>query len=134
MQLDVQLKFASYPDEMRELLMQIRNTILIVAKEDSIGEVVESLKGGEPSYSAKDGSAVRMDWKPKYPDQYFIYFNCKTRLIETFKEMYGSLFTYEGNRAIVFKISERVPLAELKHCISLSLRYHKIKHLPLLGA
>jgi hypothetical protein len=74
-----------------------------------------------------------MDWKPKFPNQVFVYFNCKTTLIETIKEIYGDLFVYEGNRAIVLDLSKAIPLAELRHCISLSLRYHKIKNLPLLG-
>ena len=134
MQSNVKLKFESYPDDVRALLMQLRYAILDVAKEDCVGEVEESLKWGEPSYSVKGGSTVRIDWKARFPDQYFVYFHCKTSLIETFKEVYGDVFTYEGNRAIVFAVSETVPLTELKHCISLSLRYHKLKHLPLLGA
>ena len=48
--------------------------------------------------------------------------------------MHGDIFTYEGNRAIVFKTSQNLPLKELAHCISMSLRYKKIKHLDLLGA
>ncbi len=40
----------------------------------------------------------------------------------------------EGNRAIVFNIKGKIPINELKHCFSLSLTYHKIKHLPMLGA
>jgi hypothetical protein len=47
--------------------------------------------------------------------------------------VYGDTFTYEGNRGIIFKTNQDVPLAELGHCISMSLRYKKIKHLNLLG-
>jgi len=112
----------------------VRDLILSVAKQDGIPDITETLKWGEPSYISKVGSTIRIDWKAKYPDQYCIYFNCKTSLIETFKEIYGDTFTYEGNRAIVFKINEVLPHKELAHCISMSLRYKKIKHLVLLGA
>ena len=62
-----------------------------------------------------------------------MYFNCNTKLVDTFKEVYPDTFSYAGNRAINFHRDETVPAAELEHCIFLSLRYHKIKHLPLLG-
>jgi len=42
-------------------------------------------------------------------------------------------FTIIKNGAIVFDENDRVPIDALKHCIELSLSYHKIKHLPMLG-
>ncbi len=134
MDLSVKQKFEAYPDHISILLSKIRDLIFIVAKQDGISDLTETLKWGEPSYVSKIGSAIRFDWKDKYPDQYCIYFNCKTSLVETFKEVYGDIFTYEGNRAIVFQIDQNLPLKELAHCISMSLRYKEIKHLNLLGA
>lgn len=130
----VRKKFESYPDNIRPLFTRIRSIILETAEQDCVGEIEETLKWNEPSYLIKGGSTVRIDWKPKYPHHFFVYFNCKTSLIETFKEVYGDLFTYDGNRAIVLEIAKKLPEKELKQCISMSLRYHKIKHLPLLGA
>jgi len=112
----------------------IRELIFNVAQQDGIANIEETLKWGEPSYVSSIGSTVRFDWKLNYPDQYGIYFNCKTVLIETFKEIYGDIFEYEGNRALIFKIEQPIPKKALGHCISMSLRYKKIKHLPLLGA
>jgi len=134
MDLSVKRKFENYPDTIIVLLNNIRDLIYSVAKKDGIPDLTETLKWGEPSYVSKIGSTIRFDWKAKYPDQYCIYFNCKTSLVETFKEIYGDTFRYEGNRAIVFKIDQSLPLKELAHCISMSLRYKKIKHLTLLGA
>lgn len=127
-------KFASYPEHIQPKLHNLRQLILEVAEEDEdIDEIEETLKWNEPSYLAKGGSTVRFDWKPKTPDQYAIYFNCKTTLIETFKEIYPDVFVYEGNRAIVFQLNDEIPATELKHCIILAFKYHHIKHLPLLG-
>ena len=130
----VRQKFESYPDDVRRQLMTIREILFKVAKEDNAGAVTETLKWGEPAYLTKKGSTVRMDWKPKYPTQVAVYFHCTTCLIETFKEIYPGVFNFEGKRGIIFQRAENVPLTELRVCISMALRYHSIKHLPLLGA
>ncbi|WP_210794539.1 DUF1801 domain-containing protein [Pseudoalteromonas ostreae] len=130
----VKQKFTTYPENIAVVLHEIRSLILQVAVQDGITELEETLKWGEPSYISKIGSTIRFDHKPKSAEQFCMYFNCKTKLIETFKELYGDTFSYEGNRALVFKLNQTVPVKELAHCISLALRYKKIKHLPLLGA
>ena len=131
---NVQGRIDLYPDEAKFQFLKIRDAIFEVAKEDCLGEITESLKWNEPSYQSKNGSTVRMDWKDKSPSTVSVYFNCKTTLVETFKEVYRDTFHYVGNREIIFQVSETLPMVELKACISMSLRYHKIKHLPLLGA
>jgi len=126
--------FDSYPDNMRKNLLFLRQLILETASEIGlVNELEETLKWGEPSYLTKNGSTVRIDWKESKPKQYAMYFHCKTKLIETFKEIYRDTFKFEGNRAIVFDEDADIPIDELKHCIELSLTYHDIKHLPLLG-
>ncbi|MBU2869865.1 DUF1801 domain-containing protein [Colwellia sp. E2M01] len=134
MDLSVKQKFEAYPENIRILLESIRDLIFSVAKQEGILDITETLKWGEPSYVSKIGSTIRFDWKVKHPEQFCIYFNCKTSLVDTFKEIYGDTFIYEGNRAIVLKINEDIPLEALIHCISMSLRYKKLKHLNLLGA
>ena len=133
MDLRVKKKFETYPENVAALLSNIRDLILNVAKQDGISDITETLKWGEPSYVSKIGSTVRFDWKAKSPEQYCIYFNCKTPLVETFKAVYGDIFKYDGNRAIILNIEQETP-KELAHCISMSLRYKQIKHLALLGA
>ena len=114
--------------------MCLRKLIFDVAsKNKEIGEIEETLKWGEPSYLTEGGSTVRIDWKESSPEQYAMYFNCNTKLVSTFKEIYSEKFNFEGNRAIVFHKKDKIPTKELKHCIALSLQYHKIKHLPMLG-
>ncbi|NQZ89813.1 MAG: DUF1801 domain-containing protein [Colwellia sp.] len=134
MDMKVKDKFETYPEHISILLINLRALIFSVAEQDGIADITETLKWGEPSYISKIGSAIRIDWKAKYPDQYCMYFNCKTSLIETFKEVYGDTFSYEGSRAIIFNTGQKLPLIELSHCISMSLRYKKIKHLVLLGS
>lgn len=127
-------KFQSYPLALRSKLMKLRQLIFETANELEIGDLQETLKWGQPSYLSKQGSAVRIDWKGlSSPDEYAIFFHCKTKLVDTFKEIYPAVFKYKGNRAIVFKIDDNIPINKLKHCIELSLTYHTISNLPLLG-
>lgn len=131
---DVAAVFARYPEDMREKLMALRQLVLEMAQEnEDAGPLEETLKWGEPSYITKHGSAVRMDWKPDCPDEYAMYFHCQTKLVDTFREIYRNTFRFEGSRAIVFNKDDVIPVEELKHCVSLAMRYHKIKHLPMLG-
>ncbi len=50
-----------------------------------------------------------------------------TKLVATFKKLYGDLFKYENNRAIYFWLDEEIPKKELADCVSLALRYHEVK-------
>ena len=127
--------FDNYPKPVQDQMLHLRALVLSAASEiEGLNKLEETLKWGEPSYLTKHGSTVRMDWKEKNPEQFAVYFKCTSRLVPTFKEIYKDMFNFEGNRAIVFKLNEKIPEIELKHCISMALTYHKIKHLPLLGA
>ena len=122
-----------YPKEIAQRLCQIRALIYATAQEHNIDTITETLKWGEPSYISPIGSTIRLGWKKQTPNNYYVYFHCKTSLIETIKEVYGEQFSYQGNRALVFNINQNFNDATLAQCLSLSLRYKKIKHLPLLG-
>ena len=132
---DVAAVFGRYPEEVRKKLMNLRRLILDTALEtEGVGGLEETLRWGEPSYItkvSKSGSTVRIGWKESNPRQYGLYFHCSTKLVDTFREIHGDRFTFEGNRAIIFDEGDDVP--EEEHCIALSLTYHRVKHLPLLG-
>ena len=126
--------FSNYPKHMRERLLFLRRLILDTAsKTEGVGVVEETLKWGEPSYVTRRGSTVRIGWKKSSPHHYAMYFHCRTRLIDTFRELYGDRFKFAGNRAIVFDGDDDIPIDELKHCVSLALTYHDRKQRPRLG-
>ena len=128
-------KFESYPTLVREKMYALRALVIQTAKEtEGLDTLEETLKWDEPSYLAKKSSTIRMDWKESRPGEYAMYFHCQTKLVDTFKELYSDKFKFEGNRAIIFSLDEKIAKNELQHCISISLNYHKVKHLPLLGA
>jgi hypothetical protein len=129
----IQAKFETYPISARRQLERVRQLILTRAAEDALGDVEEVLKWGEASYLVKGGTTIRIDWKAKDPDAIKVFFHCQTRLIETFKERYPSEFEYEGKRAIVIPLGMNIEQSPLGHCLELALKYHRLKHLPLLG-
>ena len=134
MTVDIQNKLQDYPENAQLALNRLKDLIYQAAKELDIDDIEESLKWGEPCYSAKTGSPIRVDWKLKTPNDYYLFFNCQTKLVDTFRELYTGTLEFQGNRAIVLSLSEPLPENEVKHCIALALKYKKIKHLPLLGA
>lgn len=130
---NIQAKFEKYPEAARLQLEGVRKLILLIAKENKFGNIDESLKWNEASYRVKRGTTVRIDWKPEHPQVIKVYFHCQTHLIETFKEIYGTQFEYDGKRAIVLPLDTDLKQAPLGHCLKLAMKYHSIKHLPLLG-
>lgn len=127
----VQEKFDSYPKSIKPSLLYLRELIFKTASQTpGVGDIEETLKWGEPSYitsQTHSGSTVRVDWKKDTPEHYYMYFNCKTTLVDTFKEIYGTLFTYGGNRSLIFHKDDELPLNELSDCIAMALTYHLSK-------
>jgi len=130
--------FEAYPADVRRKLLALRELIFRTASStEGVGELEETLKWGEPAYltsKSKSGSTIRIDWKKARPNEYAMYFNCQTTLIETFKALFPKEFRFEGSRAIVFKVSEAVPSDSLAFCVAAALTYHRSRergHLPL---
>jgi len=125
---------ADYPPKAKAVFSAVRKLVVSVARETTgLDTTQETLKWGEPSYLADGGSTVRMKWSDKQPDQFFLYFNCNSILVETFRELYRDEFSYDGNRAMSFPLNEKIPEDALKHCLSMAMQYHKLKKQPLLG-
>ena len=133
----IQNKFSQYPPNISTALNALRELIYSLVDELELGDIEETLKWGEPSFKVKTGSPIRLDWKTATPDNYYLFFNCQTKLVDTFRELYTDVLAFQGNRAIVLNINETTPPSAtlaLKHCLTLALTYQKVKLLPLLGA
>lgn len=131
---DFEARMANYPKDIQAKMEQLRELVLETARKNpEVERLGETLKWGEPSFLAPHGSTLRMDWKEGAPNQYAFYFQCTSKLVHTFKLVFGNTFNYEGNRAIVFSLETPLPKAQLMACINATLTYHKVKHLPTLG-
>lgn len=126
--------FNNYPNSVRKKLQNLRHLIIETANDiPEITTLEEALKWGEPSYLNKNGSTIRMNWKKGKPNQYALYFQCTSKLVPTFKMIYKNTFKFEGTRAIIFNMKDKIPEEALKNCLTAALIYHKVKHLPNLG-
>lgn len=126
--------FSNYPDKVRKKMQYLRALVIETAEEtEGVDELEETLKWGEPSFVTENGSTFRMDWKEKTPEQYAMYFQCTSRLVDSFRMVFDHKFHFEGKRAIVFQLNQKIPVMELKECIKAALTYHKVKHLMTLG-
>ena len=124
---DVQAVFDSYPPVIRRKLYRMRELIFeTAAKIEGVGPISETLKWGEPAYLtevSKTGSTIRMGWKQSIPDQYAMYFICRTNLVDTFRTLFPEL-TFDGNRAILFQEGDDLPTDSISRCIEMALTYH----------
>jgi len=126
--------FSRYPPSVRKKMLALRKLVIEGATAlNKLDSLEETLKWQEPSYLVKGGSTLRMDWKADKPSQYAMYFTCNTKLVDTFRELFGDRLNYEGNRAVIFKLDDELPVAEVRHCIRMALDYRRLKALPLLG-
>ena len=126
--------FDAVPARPRRCLLALRDEIFQVHEGIDDGRaLVEALRWGAPSYLRQGGSTVRLGWSPKAPGEYRLFCHCQSSLVATFRELYPEELRVDGNRAIVFTVGAELPWETVRHCITLALRYHSLKHLPLLG-
>lgn len=108
------------------LFEKLRALILETAREtEGVGALAESLKWGEPSFTParpRIGSSVRL--AIRNDETVAMLFICHTHLVDQFRELYPYVFTFEGDRALVFTTGKPVPLAETKHCVAMALTWH----------
>jgi len=120
-------------EPIRSRMLALRELVIETAHEtEGVTGFGETLKWGEPSFVTKSGSTVRINQAG--PNECALYFNCQSKLVETFRALFPTTFRFEGNRAIILSVDDPLSVDELRLCISLALTYHKRKHLDLLGA
>ncbi len=121
--------FDAYPADVRQRLMEIRRLIFATAKAtEGVGPLTETLKWGEPAYlteASGSGSTIRLGWARSAERSCAVYFNCRTTLVETFREQFPDVFGYEKNRAILLSASEALPDIPLSMCFVMALTYHR---------
>jgi hypothetical protein len=120
--------FNAYPKPVKARLLALRRLIFQTAKATKgVGALQETLKWGQPSYltpETKSGSTIRIDRVKSAANQYAIYFHCQTDLVETFRALYPTEFSFGGNRCILLDAANKLPEAALRHCVALALTYH----------
>jgi hypothetical protein len=119
--LDVAAAYEMMPPSVRQKLLEIREEIFRLAEETpEIQGIDESLKWGEPSYRALPsglGSSVRLNPHKRDDSSFGLFFICTSGLVNRFKAQFGERLSYDGQRALVFSLADRLPQEVLKACI-----------------
>jgi hypothetical protein len=112
-------------------LLFLRQLILETAEEIGVGAIEETLKWGQPAYltsETRSGSTIRIaPTGPGSKDDFAMYFICHTNLVEAIQDLFGGVFTYDGNRALLFRAGDELPENQLRECVTMALTYHRSK-------
>jgi Domain of unknown function (DU1801) len=126
---DVAAAFDAFPAAVRARLLEIRTLIFATAETlEGVGPLTETLKWGEPAYlteASGSGSTIRLGWARASERDCAVLFNCRTTLVETFRDRFAEMFAYQKNRAIQLRASEPLPEPALSICLGMALTYHK---------
>lgn len=124
----VQQVFENQDISVRKRLLELREMILDeAARHPEIGELLETLKWGQPSYlpvKPRIGTTIRIGRHSTDARRVGFYFNCNSSLADDYKQLYPGVFEYEGRRAILIGLKGTIRERELRHCIALALTYH----------
>ena len=74
---------------------------------------------------------MRTNWKRADPVHHAVYFHFQTKLVETSRVMFPDDVEFEGNRALVFSLSDGVPQDALRTCIAAAVTYRLQKNSPV---
>jgi hypothetical protein len=128
---DVAQAFDAFPNAVRRRLLQTRRLIFETAgKLEGIGPLTETLKWGEPAYLTEatgSGSTIRLGWFKSSDNNCAVLFNCRTNLVENFRERFPDSFAFEKNRAILLSASGPLPRGPLASCLAAALTYRQAR-------
>ena len=115
----------------KQVLLTIRQWIFEIAdNSDQVGEILECLKWGEPSYvthSPKSGTTLRLSELKSNPAEYGLFVHCQTSLVEEFRVVYPHL-KYNKNRGVLFASNQPIQTDAIKQFIYMALSYHSRKN------
>lgn len=119
---------ADYPADVRARIEQLRALVWDVAtSDDSIGELHETLKWGQPSFltvSPRTGTTVRID-RIGPDDDVAVFTHCQTTLVEESRSQHGDALRYDGTRAVIVPATGEIPVEALREHIRAALLYHR---------
>jgi hypothetical protein len=126
---DVTAAFAAFPAGVRARLLEVRDLIFETAAAiEGVGPLTETLKWGEPAYLTQatgSGTTIRLGRSRSSERPCAVLFNCRTTLVDDFRDRFPAVFAYEKNRAVLFNAYEPLPKAPLSTCLGMALTYHR---------
>jgi hypothetical protein len=126
---NVAATFAAFPERVRARLLEVRDLIFEAAAAiEGVGPLRETLKWGEPAYLTEttgSGSTIRLGQSRSSERECAVLFNCRTTLVDDFRERFPDIFAFEKNRALLLDAGKPLPKAPLSTCLGMALTYHR---------
>jgi hypothetical protein len=126
---DVAEAFSAFPEHVRVQLLKVRSLIIDTAADiEGVGPLAEMLRWGEPAYLTEatgSGSTIRLGRSRSAERECAVFFNCRTSLVDDFRDRFPLEFFYEKNRAILLDARAPLPKAPLSICLRMALTYHR---------
>lgn len=120
---------ARHPKAVQARLLEVRALVFAVAGEtEGVGPLSETLKWGEPAYltaASGSGTTIRLGVSKAAPTAAAVFVNCRTSLVDTYREQFGDVFGFEGNRALTVAADGPLPELPLRICLRAALLYHR---------
>jgi len=102
----------------------IRDVADHLAERGTFNELTVTTKWGQQAFlpdRPRVGTTVRIDDVGE--EQIGLFVHCQTNLVENWREMFPHLH-FDGNRAILFDVKQRLPEEAVRVCVEQALTYH----------
>ena len=110
-------------------MLHLRALVFEMAQATATGPLTATLKWGEPAYlttATRAGTTLRLSANPEDRLPCRILVHCQTTLIDQYRDRFGDVLQFEGNRAVRLPITG-FPEDAVRHCMALALTYHRDK-------
>ncbi|MEM1022330.1 MAG: DUF1801 domain-containing protein [Myxococcota bacterium] len=125
---DVRRAFQDCPPSVRRDLLRMRSLIFQAAAHESIPDLVESLKWGQPAYRPlHGGTTVRLGRLKEQPDRAALFVTCSTSLVDMFRLEFEDAFDFVGKRALLPKPGVPLPEEAIRTCVQSAFTYHRFR-------
>jgi len=123
--------FAGLPGPVATHLRAVRAELFrLAAQTPGVGPLTETLKWGEPAYLTAEsgsGTTIRLGRPKGSATAAAVYFNCRTTLLDAFRERFPTELRYDGDRAILLDTGAPLPREALGTCLVMALTYHSAR-------
>ena len=126
---EIAAALARHPAAVQARFLELRGLVFAVAAEtEGVGPLSESLKWGEPAYltaASGSGTTIRLGVPKMAPGAAAVFVNCRTSLVDFYREQFGDVFDFEGTRALIVRDDGPLPEVPLRICLRAALLYHR---------
>ena len=123
---DIRQAYYKFPKSMQTKMLEVREIIFEIAKNNKIEKINEILKWGDPIYQtsrSKNGTPIKIIYKKSMETNFSLSIISTTNLIEKFKQTYPKTFYFNGDREVIINTNKKIPRKEIYYFIELALTY-----------